>query len=112
MNRRWGFFMVGRHGQRLAAKNYRLWRHDPYHPSLRFLKLQGSENRFTVRIGDHYRALGKLTAGTMTWVWIGTHADYDRWWVLTWWVLTWWVSNLVVPKSRPCVAASSAVMRS
>jgi hypothetical protein len=64
--------------QKLALKNYQLWRRDPHHPSLRFRRLQGSEDRFTVRVGDHYRALGRLSADTMTWVWIGTHADYDR----------------------------------
>jgi hypothetical protein len=40
--------------------------------------LQGSEDRFTIRVGDRYRALGKLTGDKMTWVWIGTHSDYDR----------------------------------
>jgi len=61
-----------------ADKNYRLWQHDPHHPSLRLRRLKGSPDRFTVRIGDHYRALGKLTGNTITWVWIGSHADYDR----------------------------------
>jgi len=64
--------------QDLAIKNYRLWRHDPRHPSLRFRRLRGSQDRFTIRVGDHYRALGRLRAETMTWVWIGTHSDYDR----------------------------------
>jgi len=43
-----------------------------------FRRLQGSADRFSVRIGDHYRALGTLTADTITWLWIGTHAEYDR----------------------------------
>jgi hypothetical protein len=64
--------------QQLAIKNYRLWRSDPHHPSLRFRRLKGSPDRFTVRIGDHYRALGKMQADQMTWVWIGAHAEYDR----------------------------------
>jgi hypothetical protein len=64
--------------QRLAVKNYRLWRRDSRHPSLRFRRLQGSEDRFSVRVGEHYRALGKLTGDKITWVWIGTHSDYDR----------------------------------
>ena len=64
--------------QRLAVKNYELWRRDPHHPSLRFRRLKGSADRFTVRVGDHYRALGKVTADTITWVWIGSHTDYDR----------------------------------
>ena len=64
--------------QRLAVKNYSLWRRDPRHPSLRFRRLQGSEDRFTIRVGDHYRALGRLTGEKMIWAWIGTHSDYDR----------------------------------
>jgi hypothetical protein len=64
--------------QRLALKNYNLWRREPHHPSLRFSRLQGSADRFTIRIGDHHRAIGVLTENTVTWVWIGTHAEYDR----------------------------------
>ena len=64
--------------QELAVKNYRLWLSNPNHPSLHFRRLQGSADRFSVRVGGHYRALGRLTADTMLWVWIGTHAEYDR----------------------------------
>jgi hypothetical protein len=64
--------------QKLAVKNYHLWRGNPSHPSLRFRRLQGREDRFTIRVGDHYRALGRISGDKMTWVWIGAHADYDR----------------------------------
>jgi hypothetical protein len=64
--------------QKLAIKNYQLWQQNSGHPSLRFRRVAGSEDRFTIRIGDHYRALGHLSSGKMTWVWIGTHAEYDR----------------------------------
>ena len=64
--------------QRLAVKNYRLWQRNPHHPSLHFRRLEGSADRFSIRVGTHYRALGRLTADTITWVWIGTHAEYDR----------------------------------
>jgi hypothetical protein len=64
--------------QELAIRSYHLWRRDPRHPSLHFRRLQGSGDRVTLRVGDHYRALGGLTADTVTWVWIGTHAEYDR----------------------------------
>jgi hypothetical protein len=64
--------------QQLATRNYQLWCRDPNHPSLRFRRLQGTENLFTIRVGDHYRALGTLTANTVTWIWIGAHAEYDR----------------------------------
>jgi hypothetical protein len=64
--------------QDLAAKNYRLRRSDPKHPSLHFRRLAGNSGLFTVRVGDHYRALGHLEKDTMIWVWAGTHAEYDR----------------------------------
>ena len=62
----------------LAFKTYRLWQRDPYHPSLRFRRLKGGPDRFTVRVGDPNRALGRLTDDTVLWVWIGSHTDYDR----------------------------------
>jgi len=64
--------------QGIAEKSYHLWRTNPSHPSLRFRRLEGREDIVTVRIGSHYRALGIMDADSVTWVWIGTHADYDR----------------------------------
>jgi hypothetical protein len=64
--------------QRLAVKNYKLWRGDPNHPSLRYRQLQGREKLVTVRIGDHYRALGLLEPGLVQWIWIGSHAKYNQ----------------------------------
>jgi hypothetical protein len=64
--------------QSLAAKNYRLWRKDPLHPSLHFRTLKGSTNKVTIRVGDHHRAMGLRNTDTVTWVWIGSHAAYDR----------------------------------
>jgi hypothetical protein len=60
----------------LAVKNYRLWRDNPGHPSLRFKSIK--EELWSVRIGLHYRALGRLRGDEMTWVWIGHHSEYDR----------------------------------
>jgi hypothetical protein len=45
--------------QKLAVKNYRLWRDNPRHPSLCFRRLQGSSDRFSVRVGDNYQAVGR-----------------------------------------------------
>jgi hypothetical protein len=64
--------------QRLAVKNYHLWRDNPAHPSLDFKKLGGTADRFSVRVGDHYRAMGRLVPGGVEWVWIGSHAEYDK----------------------------------
>jgi len=65
--------------QKLAEKNYVLWCEDQRHPSLHFKQLGGGTNRYSVRIGLHYRALAKRQEnGDYVWVWIGSHAEYDR----------------------------------
>ena len=61
--------------QDLARKNYELLVEDPSHPSLH-LKRVG--RYWSVRVGLHYRALGKPIAEGVLWAWIGTHAEYDR----------------------------------
>jgi len=65
------------HVQSLAKKNYELWRADHHHPSLEFKKLKGGSDWFSVRVGDHYRAIGHLVKDGVEWVWIGTHEDYN-----------------------------------
>jgi mRNA-degrading endonuclease RelE of RelBE toxin-antitoxin system len=64
--------------QRLAVKNYRLWQANPNQPSLRCRRLEGRENLVTVRVGDHYRALGLTEPGGVVWIWIGSHAECSR----------------------------------
>lgn len=78
-SRFWGLFRALPADVRsLAVKTYQLWRRDPRHPSLRFRKLQGATDLFTVRVGEHYRALAMVRGETVTWIWIGSHAEYDR----------------------------------
>lgn len=65
--------------QELAKKTYRIWCDNPRHPSLHFKQLAGHGGRFSVRIGIHCRAIGwKLDSSTVEWVWVGSHADYDK----------------------------------
>ena len=64
--------------QRLAVKNYHLWQANPSHPSLRYRRLEGRENLETVRIGDHYRAIGLIEPGVVAWIWIGPHSEYNQ----------------------------------
>lgn len=59
----------------LADKNYALLKSDPRHPSLRFKRIGAL---WSVRVGDHYRALGTDVKEGIYWVWIGTHAEYDK----------------------------------
>jgi mRNA-degrading endonuclease RelE of RelBE toxin-antitoxin system len=67
-----------KHIQHLAKAKYRLWRENPSHPSLAFKQLHGGNNRFSARIGDHYRAIGRKTEDGFEWVWIGSHEEYNK----------------------------------
>jgi hypothetical protein len=62
--------------RKLAGKNYQLWSHEPFHPSLNFKKI--NRGKWSVRVGIHYRAVGKFEGNGFAWDWIGTHAEYDR----------------------------------
>ena len=64
--------------QSQARRAYQLFRANPDHPSLRFKKVDETENVYSVRIGLGYRALGVLDGSVIIWFWIGSHADYDR----------------------------------
>jgi len=59
----------------LADKNYELLKRNPQHPSLHFKRLG---KLWSVRVGAHYRALGTEVDQGILWIWIGSHAEYDR----------------------------------
>jgi len=59
----------------LADKNYELLKLDSRHPSLHFKKVG---ELWPVRVGIHYRALAVEVESGMYWIWIGTHADYEK----------------------------------
>ena len=61
--------------QRRARAAYRMWQHNPRHPSLRFKKCG---DVWSVRIDDGYRALALLQGDTFYWYWIGDHDSYER----------------------------------
>lgn len=61
--------------QRLADKNFELLKTDPSHPSLQFKKLG---KVWSARIGISYRALAVPVDDGFLWVWIGSHAEYDK----------------------------------
>jgi hypothetical protein len=62
----------------LARSTFALWQSNPRHPSLHFKSVHTSKPLYSVRVGMRWRALGLLDEDTMTWFWIGTHAEYDR----------------------------------
>jgi hypothetical protein len=57
---------------------FRLFRHHPRQPSLRFKALKAHPNVYSVRIGLHYRAVALRSGDTVRWFWIGSHSDFDR----------------------------------
>lgn len=61
--------------QRIAVKQYRLWLHDPRHPSVRFKKVGGY---WSARVSDDYRSVGILDGKAVVWFFIGTHSEYGR----------------------------------
>ncbi len=64
--------------RRSARKAYQLWKDNPYHPSLHFKCINSEENIWSVRISRSYRAIGILENNIVTWFWIGSHDDYEK----------------------------------
>ena len=61
-----------------ARRAYQLFAQNPAHPSLRFKKLAGYEDVWSVRINEQYRAVGERKGDTVVWVWVGSHNDFDK----------------------------------
>ncbi|MGI8820092.1 MAG: hypothetical protein ACR2ID_04380 [Chthoniobacterales bacterium] len=54
-----------------ARKAFLAFIANPDHPSLRFGKLKGDHDYWSVRFGDGYRAVGQRTGDTVLWLWSG-----------------------------------------
>ena len=64
---------------RLQARiAYRLFQVNPSHPGLRFKQVHTPPPTYSVRVGMGHRAIGVLEGSTITWFWVGSHADYDH----------------------------------
>ena len=61
--------------RKLADKNFALLRDNPRHPSLQFKKIG---ELWSARVGLGHRVLAIEESGGFSWVWIGSHAEYDR----------------------------------
>jgi len=61
-----------------ARRAYRLFEQNPDHPSLRFKKLAAYPDLWSVRISAQYRAIGQRAGDVISWVWIGTHNEFDK----------------------------------
>jgi len=61
-----------------ARKAFEQFEQNPDHPSLRFKKLGGSDRVWSVRVSAQYRAVGERRGDVISWMWIGTHNDFDK----------------------------------
>lgn len=64
--------------QQRAREAYKLFKQNPFHPSLRFKRVHQPEPVFSVRVTLDYRAVGVREGDTIVWFWIGPHAEYER----------------------------------
>ena len=56
-------------------KAYRLWREDPWHPSLHFAP---KGDFWSVRIDRGWRVIGRKEGDTLLWLTIQPHDQYER----------------------------------
>ena len=59
----------------LADKNFQLLKSNPRHPSLHFKKIG---QIWSARVGINHRAIATEVEDGFLWVWIGSHAEYDK----------------------------------
>jgi hypothetical protein len=57
---------------------FEIWKRNPYYESLRFKQVHANRPIYSVRIGLGWRAVGLLEGDRMIWLWVGSHADYDK----------------------------------
>lgn len=62
--------------QKLAVKNFQLFKTNPQHPSLRFERKK--PELWSVRVGSGHRALARQLDDNLIWFWIGPHDEYER----------------------------------
>ena len=72
------FVRLPRDVQEKAKDTYRLFKANPYYPSLHFECIDRQEAIYSVRIGLRYRAVGLLEDDVILWFFIGSHEDYNN----------------------------------
>ena len=65
-----------------AKKQYKLFRNDSNHPSLRTKMIGSTKNEkikvFEVSVGMGYRATYIIDSDVYIWFWIGSHNSFDK----------------------------------
>ena len=69
------FYALDNATQKLARRNFELLKENSRHPSLHFKNVG---TYWSVRVGLSTRALAVEDGDDFIWVWIGSHAEYDK----------------------------------
>lgn len=72
------YFKLPAEVKRAARNAYEKFQADPYQNGLRFKKLSGYDDVYSVRISLGYRAVGLVDGNQIDWFWIGSKADFER----------------------------------
>ncbi len=72
------FIGLPKNVQNEAIKTFKLWKANPFAKNLKFKKIHGSNDIYSVRIGINWRSIGVKEEDEITWFWIGSHSDYDK----------------------------------
>ncbi len=62
----------------LAKKQYKLFKENPYHPSLHFKRVHSNMPIYSVRVDRNIRVIGVLKDNSIIWFWIGNHSEYEK----------------------------------
>lgn len=61
-----------------ARSVHQIWSRNPFHPSLHLKCINPTDSVRSVRGSRGHRAVGILDGNTLTWIWIGNHDEYKR----------------------------------
>lgn len=61
-----------------AREAYRKFALNPAHPGLQLERLKFDSRAWSVRVTRNYRAVARRYEDDWVWVWIGSHAEFDR----------------------------------
>ncbi|HLC15021.1 MAG TPA: hypothetical protein VJL89_02190 [Thermodesulfovibrionia bacterium] len=65
-----------------AKKQYKLFKKNPNHPSLRTKMIGSTKNEkfkvFEISVGMGYRACYFIDSDIYVWFWIGSHSSFDK----------------------------------
>lgn len=64
--------------RKAARRSFRLFAENPDHNSLYFKKLAGHADAWSARVNLNIRAVAQRKGEVVTWVWIGTHSEFDH----------------------------------